>query len=125
HRAREVADAADVGRTLSDGDGAARVEKVERMRGLQHLVVRRQRDPTLDQLLALGLVLAEPASEDVDRRGLEVVDRPLTLSLAVDVAPGDAICPLQLEGGSLLLDEEGEPFEPVRDLRREEVELEQ
>ena len=43
HAAREVADAADVGGALGDRDGAARVEQVEGVRGLQHLFVGRQR----------------------------------------------------------------------------------
>ena len=46
--AREVADAADVRGALGHGDRAARVEQVERVRALQHLVVGRQRQPPLD-----------------------------------------------------------------------------
>ena len=42
--ARQVADAADVGGALGDGDRAARVEQVERVRGLQHLLVGGQRE---------------------------------------------------------------------------------
>src|SRR5215468_636160 len=38
--------------TLRDGDGAPRIQKVERMRGLQHLLIRRQRKFGRQQLLA-------------------------------------------------------------------------
>ena len=95
--AREGAHAADVGRALGHRDRPARVEQVERVRALEHLVVRRQRQPPLEEVPALGLVLGEPPHEHVDRRVLEVVGRPLALVLAVDVAPRDPRRPLEVE----------------------------
>src|SRR5215210_1308944 len=92
--ARQVAHAADVGGALGRRDRSASVEQVERVRGLQHLVVGRSRKPPLEQQPAFVLMLAEAAGEGVHRRNLEVVDRPLALALPVDVAPRDPRRPL-------------------------------
>src|SRR5262249_22655287 len=54
---REVPHPDDVRGALGDRDRAARVEQVERVRALQHLIVGRQRQLALDQPLGLGLVL--------------------------------------------------------------------
>ena len=91
--AGEVAHPADVRGALGHGDRPARVEQVEGVRALEHLVVGRERQRSLDERAALGLVLVEAAHEHVDGRLLEVVDRPLALVLAVDVAPGHARAP--------------------------------
>ena len=96
--ARDVADAGDPGRPLGHADRATRLEQVERVRELQHLVVCRQRETAFEQVAALGLVLVEAAQEDVDRRLLEVVDRPLAFVLLEHLAPRDAGRPLELEG---------------------------
>ena len=94
------------------------------MRALEHLVVGRERQAALDEVSAFGLVLGEAPHEDVDWRLLEVVDGPLPLALAVDVAPCDAGRPLEVEGALLPLQEHRQPLEPVRDLGRDQVELE-
>ena len=101
--AHEVADAADVRGALGDGDRAARVEQVERVRALEDEVVGRQRQAALDQALAFRLVVVEVPRVHLDVRLLEVVVRPLALVLAVDVLPGDALGPLEREDGRLLL----------------------
>src|SRR5690606_11071056 len=43
HGARQGADAADVGGALGHGNGAARVQQVEGVGGLEHLLIGRQR----------------------------------------------------------------------------------
>src|SRR5919109_3394537 len=123
-RAREVADAPDVIGPRGDGKRSARVQEVERVRCLQDLVVGRERQAALEKVAALRLVLGEAAFERLHRGGLEVVGRPLALVLAKDVAPGHPGRPLELEGGPLPLQDECEPLEAVRDLGREQVELE-
>src|SRR4029453_9322691 len=65
--AREGANTADVGGPLGGGERAPRVEEVERMRRLQHLVVRRKRQPALKQQAALLLVLPEPPHQHIRR----------------------------------------------------------
>src|SRR5262249_23921875 len=99
--AGQGAGTADVGGTLRPRQRAARVEQVQEVRALEHLVVGRERQAALDEVPTLLLVLAEPAGEDVDRRLFEVVDRPLALALLEDVPPGHAGRPLELERGPL------------------------
>src|SRR5918995_762914 len=79
--ARKLADTADVRGSLSDRYRAARVEQVEGVRRFQHLVVRRQRQALVEQLVGLGLVLVEATMQDIDGRLLVVVLRPLPLVL--------------------------------------------
>src|ERR1051326_3683413 len=55
HTAREVADAADVGGTFGHADGAARIEQVEAVAGLEQLLVGGQRELLLHQVLRLLL----------------------------------------------------------------------
>ena len=93
------------------------------MRALQHLVVGGQRQPALEQPAALRLVVVEVTHEHVDGGGLEVVGRELPLALAVDVAPGEARRPLQLERAVLALEEHGQPLGAVRDLGRHRVDV--
>src|SRR5919106_4268144 len=120
----EVADAADVRGTLSHRDGTAGVEQVEGVRALQHLVVGGERQPALEQVPALLLVLPEAPHEHLHGCLLEVVDGPLALALAVALRPGHAGRPLHLEGAPLVLQEHGQPLETVGDLCRNQVELE-
>ena len=93
------------------------------MRRLQHLVVRRQRQIFLEELLRLGLVLVEAPLENGDRRLLVVVLRPLALVLAVHVPPGHARRPLEVEHRLLVLQEEAEALEPVGHLGRDHLEV--
>src|SRR5262249_57865091 len=97
---------------------------VEGVRALERLVVGGQGQAALDQGAALVLVLVEAAHQDLDRGLLEVVDRPLALALAVDVAPGEPGRPLKLEGGSLALQKHRQPLEAIGDLGGDQVELE-
>src|SRR5207302_4904201 len=103
---RQIPHPRDVAGPRRHRDGAARIEQVEDVRGLEHLVVCGQWERALEQLLALRLVLVETAHEDVDRRLLEVVGGPLAFCLAIDLAPRHAWGPLELEGASLALEEE-------------------
>ena len=48
--ARQVADAADIGGVLGHRDGAAGVQQVERVRGLQHLFISGQRQARAKEL---------------------------------------------------------------------------
>jgi hypothetical protein len=73
HGARQVADAADVGGALGHADGAARVQQVEAVGGLEHLLVGRQRQLLLHQVLGLLLVRAEGGEQEVGVGVLEVV----------------------------------------------------
>ena len=63
--AGEVPDAADVGGALGHRDRPARVEQVERVRRLEHLVVCRERQVALEQRTGLGLVVLEVACQDL------------------------------------------------------------
>ena len=87
--AREVADAADVCGALRHRDRAARVQQVEGVRGLQHLLVRgqRQSDPS-----GFGLVFVsgERGEQEIGVAVLEVVGRLLDFVLMVYVAVGEA-----------------------------------
>src|SRR6476469_10470317 len=93
--AHQVAHAADVRGALGDGDSAACVEQVERVRALENEVVGGQRQAALDQALALRLVVVEVPRVQLDVGLLEVVMRPLALVLAIHVLPGDAFRPIQ------------------------------
>src|SRR5437660_1315249 len=122
--AGESANTADVGRTLGDRDRAAGVEQVESVRALEHLVVGRDRQPDLEEVPALRLVLLEPAGENVDRRLFEVVPRPFALGLPVDLAPGNPWRPFELESRSLALEKHRQTLEPVGHLGRDEFDVE-
>src|SRR5262245_40902729 len=120
----QVADPSDVRGALGHGKRSARVQQVERVGALEHLVVGGDRQRALEQVPTFGLVLVEATSEHVDRRFLEVVPRPLALAFAVDVAPGDARCPLEVECRPFALQEHGQPFEPVGHLGGNELDVE-
>src|SRR5437762_4858274 len=80
-RLGERANAADVARAFRDRDRAARIEEVERVRGLQHLLICRQRELALHQALRTGLEIGEVAKERFRVDVLEVVGRLLDLVL--------------------------------------------
>src|SRR5574343_788286 len=84
--ARQVADAADVGGALGHADGAARVEQVEGVRGLEHLLVAGQRELLAHQVLGLLLVRGEGGQQELDVAVLEVVGALLDLVLVEHVA---------------------------------------
>src|SRR5665811_1896928 len=86
---RPRAHAPDVHRAIGDADHAARVEHVEGVAALEHVVVGRHGQTRLETALGLVLVLAEVAVEHVGVGDLEVVAAELALVLAVDVAVGD------------------------------------
>src|SRR5262245_17950503 len=79
----------DVTLTLRDGDCAPRIKEVARVRGLQHLLIRRQRKFGREQLLAHLLVIIEVTQQHRHVRQLEVVSGLLHLVLVVHVAIGD------------------------------------
>ena len=71
--ARQVAHAGDVRRAVGDADHAARVEQVEGVAALEHVVVGRDRQPRLETALGLAVVLAEVPEEHLGVGDLEVV----------------------------------------------------
>src|SRR5690606_17334029 len=86
HGLGQGAHAQDVALALGYRDGAARVQQVERMRGLAHLLVGRQGQAGLDQLQRLALAGVE-AMEQFGHVGvLEVVRALLDFVLVVHVA---------------------------------------
>ena len=92
-RLRERADASDISRALRHGDCTARIELVEGVRGLQHLLVGWKRELRFHQALRAGFVVGEVAKE---RRGigmLEVIGRLLDLVLMEDIAIRELLCP--------------------------------
>src|SRR5574343_124910 len=84
--ARQVADAADVGGAFGHADGAAGVEQVEGVRGLEHLLVAGQRELLAHQVLGLLLVRGEGGQQELDVAVLEVVGALLDLVLVEHVA---------------------------------------
>ena len=68
HGARQRAHAQDVALALGHGDRAARIQQVEGVRGLQHLLVGRQRQLRREQRIACRLVLVEVAEQHGDVR---------------------------------------------------------
>src|SRR6185369_7777333 len=114
--ARQVADAADVRRAFSDADRAARIQQVEAVRGLEHLLVSRQRELLLHQVPGLPLVRRESREEEVRIAVLEVVGRLLFLVLQVDVAVAQAFGPGEVIDVVDLLQVHGQALQPVGDL---------
>src|SRR5262249_33682449 len=85
----ERADPEDVALPLGHRDRAARIEQVEGVRGLQHLLVRGEREPGGEEALTLALVILEMPEERWHVGALEVIGRLLGLVLFEDVAVGD------------------------------------
>src|SRR2546430_678655 len=65
HGARQVADAADIGRPLGHADRTARIQQVEAVRRLQHLLVSGQRQLLFHQVLRLFLMRAEGDEQEL------------------------------------------------------------
>ena len=86
----EGAHAQDVALALGDADRLARVEQVEDVRGLQRLLVRRQRQRHLEQRLAVLLALVELGEQRRRVRVLEIERGLLHLVLVIDVAVSHA-----------------------------------
>src|SRR5690606_12138046 len=121
HRARQVADAADVVGALVHADGAARVEQVEGMGGLQGGFVGGQRQRHVHQAPGLGLVVVEVREQHVGRGVLEVVGRLLDLVLVEHVAVQHAVAvrafgPDQVVDAFHALQVHGQAFQAVGDL---------
>jgi hypothetical protein len=89
-QARQGTHAADVGGALGHGNGAARVEHVEAVRGLHDLLVGRQRELQRDQALRFRFVVGKLGEQQIGVGMLEVVGRLLHFVLVVDVAVGQA-----------------------------------
>src|SRR5215469_1600038 len=89
HRARERADSEEVALPLGNRDRAPRIEEVEGVRGLQHLLVRWQGELRLEQFLAGALMVLEVGEEGGHIRLFEVVGGLLDFVLVEHVAVGD------------------------------------
>ena len=130
--ARQVAHAADVHRAVGDADHAARVEHVEGVAALEHVVVGRHRQARLEAALGLALVLAEVAVQHVGVGDLEAVAAELALVLPVDVAVGDGhrlavfvpLRPHQVVDAVHALQVHGQALQTVGELDGDGVEVE-
>ena len=120
HAAGQGAHAQDVALALGHRNRLAGIEQVERVRGLEHPFVGRQREFDLEHPHALLLVRVELAEQLVDVGVLEVVLRLLDLVLVVDVAVGDAaertVGPDEIEHALDTLQVHREALEAVGDL---------
>ena len=130
--AREVAHAGDVRGAVGDADHAARVEHVEGVAALEHVVVGRDRQARLEAAQRLGLVLAEVPVQHLGVGDLEVVAAELALVLLVHVAVGDDVLravlvparPDEVVDAVHALQVHGEALEAVGDLDGDGVEVE-
>src|ERR1019366_8931408 len=116
HAPRQGADAADVGSALGDADGAARLEQIEAVRRLQHLLVGGRRELQVHEQPGFALVRGEGGEQELDVAGLEVVRALLDLVLVIDVAIAEAFGPGQLVDAVDTLQVHREPLEAVGDL---------
>src|SRR6056297_1623836 len=118
--ARHVAHAQYEALPFGDRDRVARVQQVEDVRGLEHLLVGGQRQRARQQRGAAGLQLVELAKEDLHVGLLEVVGRHLHLVLVVDVAVADLpqrpVGPAEVEYAVHPPQVHGDAFQPVGDL---------
>lgn len=115
HGARQVADAADVGGALGYRDGAARVQQVEGVGGLEHLLVRWQRQLRFHQLISCAFVGIERAEQEIHIRMLEVVGGLLHLVLVEHVTVAQAVGIDQVVHRFLALQVHGQALQAVRD----------
>src|SRR6185369_13059509 len=88
----ERADAQNVRLPLGDADDTARIEQVEEMRGLDALIIGRQRQERVaaQERLAFGFGIGEVAQQRIGAGALEVEGRVFPLGLFEDVAVGIA-----------------------------------
>src|SRR5688500_1245958 len=115
-RARECANAADVGSALGHRDRAARVEQVERVRALQHHLVGRQRTARFHEPLRLFLKTREEIKKQIGVRQFEVVARLLDLVLVKHVAIGHSGGPQQVVHAFLALQVHGQALQAIGNL---------
>src|SRR5262245_32752742 len=116
HPRRQRAHPPDVRAPLGRADDPARVEQVEGVAALQHLVIGRQHQALVEAARALGLVLREAPEQDLGVRDLEVVAAPLALALEVDVAVGHALRPGQVVDRAHALEVHRDALEAVGQL---------
>src|SRR5256885_1154931 len=83
HRTRERAHAGDVSGAFGHGDGAARVEKVERMRAFKDHFVRRQDALRLHEALGFRFKVFEQIKQQIDRKSTRLNSSHLVISYAV------------------------------------------
>src|SRR5690625_8008164 len=81
----EGTDASDIGLTFGHGDDAAGIEQIEKVARLEAIIVGRQGQALLQQVIALPLGILEVAQEALGVRLFEVEGRKLALGLKEDV----------------------------------------
>ena len=102
-------------------DRAARVQHVERVRALQHVHVRRHRQPRVEHPARLGRVVLEQPLLRVDVGVVEVEPAHLVLGLAERLAVGDARRVLDVLEVADVLQRHDDALDAVGDLHRDRV----
>ena len=109
------ADPADIGGAFRDGDGAAGIQQIERVRALHALVIGRPRQSHFHERAAFLFVIIEMLEEHGRVAAVEVVLRLLHFVLVVDVAVSNAFIPSEIVDAVHALQIHGDAFEAVGD----------
>ncbi len=120
--ARQTADAAEEGLTFGNADRAARIEDVEQMRTLEHVIMRGDDEPLLEAGIGFGGGEIVHRADAFDIGGLEIIFGVFELLLTADLAVGHARAVFLVPDGARVVERDQDAFEPVGDLNRDGVE---
>src|ERR1700694_157799 len=121
----EFTNSGDDANALGDRNCAARIQQVENVRALQHLIVGgKNHVARLEETLAFALVQVEEFPQHADVGQLEVVFGKLALVFKTHLAIADSRGPLDVVDAVDILEEGDDPLKTVRQLGGDQIEIE-
>ena len=123
NRARHLAHAPEVIRTLGDANRAARIQHIKQMAALQHIIISGDQRITLQRAGALALVGVEDAAQCLDIGDIKIIAAMLNFIAEHHIAIIDAIQPVDFPSRFFPLQRQHDALNAVSDLNADGVEV--
>ncbi len=114
----------EIGGAFGDADSAARIQHVEQVTALQHVVIGRDDGSCCQGALALIFVDIINFAEAVDVGNIEVVHAMFDFAAVEDIAVLQIAQPVDLPGGVFALQRQGDTLQTIGDFDRNGIEFE-
>src|SRR5439155_24151775 len=120
---RELSDPGDRAHPLGDGDGAPRLEEIEKMGAFDDVVVAGEDEPGLEEPLRLPFHLLELLEKELRVRLLEVEGGPLHLPSQEKLIPTDIPRPAKVHDPVHALEVAGDTLDAVGDFGGDRIQV--